>query len=509
MEKNKIEEKNKKFISTLKFRMFKGYEKIRNKTNENLIVPKLKNSNNYYRTFDKSLNNVSEDNLSFNNKNKNHPFKTKYDNLKNFNITHLSKVKKDDYDFTLNKLFFTTSDSIKNKKLKKLNKDLLVNTNYDIKYDEENIKERSRLLNNLFPDINELNKYSDIRFFSLIKNPYPNKMKLDFILNKKRYKINQNEFLYKLSHKSEDKEKIKINKNKGIKKGVTTQYFHGVDKFCINNKISETNFPFNNKKLLLELDVENITKGGEKTSQISNKERRLKMLEKNINSIKSIPEELVDDLEKEVFKYLDEEFDKNDSMNKKDLNSKMKENENKIEKKDESIENNSNKGINIYIQTNDSINTSNYINTNNFKKPNKYPINFYSTQQLKKKEHFKRDYKITFEEREKMLKKEKEDKKVHKYKSGLILDNKKDLKRKKPLNNVIAYKKQCKMRDILIGNKLKNEYDEIDTKRILRGLKPWVFINADDKKRINLDTLKQKFNEDIKELHFFKFQNSN
>ena len=149
MEKNKIEEKNKKFISTLIFRMFKGYEKIRNKTNENLIVPKLKNSNNYYRTFDKSLNNVSEDNLSFNNKNKNHPFKTKYDNLKNFNITHLSKVKKDDYDFTLNKLFFTTSDSIKNKKSKKRNKDLLVNTNSNINYDEGNIKEKSRLLNNL------------------------------------------------------------------------------------------------------------------------------------------------------------------------------------------------------------------------------------------------------------------------------------------------------------------------------------------------------------------------
>ena len=43
----------------------------------------------------------------------------------------------------------------------------------------------------------------------------------------------------------------------------------------------------------------------------------------------------------------------------------------------------------------------------------------------------------------------------------------KDLKEKRGTNNKKAYKKQCKVRDILIMNKLKkNSYDEVDSKRI-------------------------------------------
>ena len=110
-----------------------------------------------------------------------------------------------------------------------------------------------------------------------------------------------------------------------MKKGRTNNYFHGINKFCINNKISETNFPLNYKKnkLNLELDIKNITKGGEKTSQMSSKEKRLKLLENNVNNIKSIPNELMNDLEEEVFKILDEEFEKNHSND----NNKTKEEE--------------------------------------------------------------------------------------------------------------------------------------------------------------------------------------
>ena len=142
------------------------------------------------------------------------------------------------------------------------------------------------------------------------------------------------------------------------------------------------------------------------------------------------------------------------------------------------------------------------------KRPKKYPVNFYTTQQVRKKEHFTVNSKITFEERVKMLqkkeKKEKEEKDeknlIKSFKNRLHLENLKDLKLKKIMNNREAYKKQCKIRDLLIGNKLKNTYDEIDSKRILNGLKPWVYINADEKKKIDLDKLKQKFNEDIKNI---------
>ena len=71
---------------------------------------------------------------------------------------------------------------------------------------------------------------------------------------------------------------------------------------------------------------------------------------------------------------------------------------------------------------------NNYINTNTFKRPNKYPINFYTTQQLKKKEHFPTNHKNTFDERIKKLKKEKEEKEkeeknIIKLKSKLSLEN--------------------------------------------------------------------------------------
>ena len=38
------------------------------------------------------------------------------------------------------------------------------------------------------------------------------------------------------------------------------------------------------------------------------------------------------------------------------------------------------------------------------KRPNKYPVNFYTTQQIRIKEHFSTNSKITFEERIKILK---------------------------------------------------------------------------------------------------------
>ena len=71
-----------------------------------------------------------------------------------------------------------------------------------------------------------------------------------------------------------DEEKINNNnfhKNKGVRKGTTSQFFHGVNKFCINNKISETNFyreDLDTNRLKLELNVDNLSKG-EKIPQMS------------------------------------------------------------------------------------------------------------------------------------------------------------------------------------------------------------------------------------------------
>ena len=525
MEKIINDEKQKKLSMSIKNKFLKGYQRIRNKTNTNYFIPKIKENINYYQTFDKSSNNLSEESYnSFQIHKKNSM--TNYNDLKNLKIQHLSKEKKDDYNNTLNRIFFTTSNIIKHKK-DKLREDLLINSYYNMNLDQNDIKGKNRILNKLFPDIDEMNKYSSVPFFALMKKRTPFKMKLNLGLNNKQYKIKQEEFLYKISHNNLSNDNYNFNKNKGIKKGRTTQYFHGVDKFCVNNKISETNFPLKESlkknKLNLELDIENITKGGERTSQMSNKEKKIKMLENNVNNIKSIPNDLVNDLEDEVFKMLDEEFDKNYNTNneecqtdkreeeiKDNINSELNSKENQKEDENKIFEDKNNiNNLNIeFISNKKSItkasSNKNYFKPNILKKPNKYPVNFYTTQQVRNKEHFSTNSKITFEERIKMLKKkeqkEKEEKNLFKMKNGLNLENTKDLKLKRGLNIRAAYKKQCRIRDILIGNKLKSTYDPIDTKRILNGLKPWIYIRSDEKKEVNLDNLKQKLNEDIKNI---------
>lgn len=514
---------NKKSSSSIKNKLLKGYSNVMNKTNINYSIPQIKYYNNFCQTSDKSTSNLNEESYNSFQINKKHS-KTNYIPLKNLKIQHLSREKKDDYNNILNKLFHTTSSLIKHKKYK-LENALQINSYYNMNLNEDDSNRKSIILNKLFPDSEELTKYSDVPFFSLTKKRTPFKKKINAGIINKKYKIKQEEFLYKISH-NDSNEKFSFNKNKGIKKGTTIPYFHGVDRFCINNKISKTNFPLKESikrnKFNLELDVENISKGGEKTSQMSNKEKRLKMIENNVNNIKSIPSELVNDLEDEVFKLLDEEFDKNYNTNneecqtdknkeevKDNLDTELKNKKNKKEDENKNVEEKDNiNNLHIEFISNKTKNIknfdNNYINPNIMKRPNKYPVNFYTTQQIRIKEHFSTNSKITFEERIKMLKKqeqkEKEKKNLFKFKNGLSLENVKDMKLKRGLDNKVAYKKQCKRRDILIGNKLKSTYDEVDTKRILNGLKPWIYIRADEKKQINLDNLKQKLNEDIKDI---------
>ena len=514
------EEKNKIFNSTIKSKLIKGYQKLRNETNNNYFMPKEKENINYFQTFEKSSNNLNDESYNSFQDNK-RQVKINYFNLKNLKIEPLSKVKKDDYNHTLNKLFFTTSNLIKHKKEKgKFKKNSLINSYYNLNTNDD-INEKNKIINKLFPDINEINKFSNLPFFSFTKRrtPYENK----FNLGNNKYKIRKEEFLYKISHEDNSKEKYILNKNRGIKKGTTTQYFHGVDKFCINNKITKNNYPLSEtikkRKLNLELDIENITKGGEKTSQLSNKEKRLKILKNNIKNIKSLPNQLFNGLEEDVFKFLDEEFDKNHNNekedNKDDKEIKKEEENNKDENDKDKAEKDTmteNKyyinNLNINLLQDNSANTNvpeknDYINPTSFKKLFKYPINFYTTQQIKKKEHFPINSKITFEERIKMLKKEKEKEEEENFKKinyRLPLENRHDLKEKRKLSNKYKYKKLSKIRDILIGNKLKKTYDEVDTKRILNGLKPWVLIKADEKKEIDINVLKRQLNEDIKNI---------
>ena len=438
MEKSRDEEKNKKFTSTIKNKMFKGYEKVRNKIHNNFVQ-----TDNFQRfSYDNEkipnfINNLDkENNYSYEKKNFKSQFKrNNLEKMNNISIQHLSKIKKDDYNNILNKLFFTTTNIFNQKLFKYKRPKINLENNNNITVTSYDIKEKKELLNKLFPDITEINQYSNLPFFSLIKVRSPYKMKLNLNSKKEiKKKFPQEEFLYKISHNNNDEEKINYNfiKNKSVKKGITKKYFHGVDKYCINNKISENNFitkeNLNKKKFKLELDINNLTKG-EKIPQISTKEKHIRILEKNLKNIKTIPNQLMNDLEDDIFNFIDNEFD---SINEESKNYKKEEYKNAINIEQANDNDTNCINLNKQFNTNNINNTSisdknlqtsidylnysknksyfNNTNNNNFKstvlkKPNKYPINFYSTQQLKIKEHFNKTHKNTFDERNKKFKK--------------------------------------------------------------------------------------------------------
>ena len=505
MEKSKKEDKNKKFISTIKNKMFKGYEKVRNKFYNNLddinddfqrfSYDKENYSNYILNDLDKKYS-YSNEKLIMKNKSSR---KNNFNSLNNINIQHLSKIKKDDYNNILKKLFFTTSNII-NKKYTKPNLNIK-NFNYNIRESINDIKEKKKILNKLFPDIDEINKYSNLPFFSLIKVRSPYKLKLNSNNKKEiKKKFPQEEFLYKISHNNNDEDEK------------------------INNKISETNFikeeDINKKNEKLELEIANLTKGGEKTPQLSTKEKHIKILEKNLKNLKFIPNQIINDLEDDVFKFIDEEFD--------NINNTTEYSKNNIKKEDKSKNNINNKenssniinlntqfkfnktstidNKNFHSTSNDFQNNKNksyYNNSNNFnftgfKKPQQYPINFYSTQQIKIKEHFNDTYKNTFDERKKKMEKGNKSERTSKKRiGGKIIENIhiNNLHRKKKITSKCAFKKECKIRDVIIGNKLKCEFNHEDIKRILNGLTPYADIKIEDKEIMNnLDIIKDNIN---------------
>jgi len=140
------------------------------------------------------------------------------------------------------------------------------------------------------------------------------------------------------------------------------------------------------------------------------------------NLIKIIILKLKKNKKKEEKNNLDSET--NNKENKKDEINQIGDNKNNIN------------NFNIEFMTNKKINNknvyddNNYINPNIMKRQRKYPVNFYTTQQIRKKEHFTVDSKITFEERLKTLQKkeqkEKEEKNLYLLKNGLHFENFKD-----------------------------------------------------------------------------------
>ena len=504
---------NKKFTSSIKRRMFRGYQKIQNKSQENvynsgpfmtiktnLNVPKYPfinqqqptNSSISFKDFDLSEKSIKNKQLH--------------------NNIHLKNNKNKNED--LGKLLYTTSLFTKNLSSPKMhNKHInlnIRNNNYKKSIDKllfVNPKtggDHEEILSKLFPEREEINKYSYLPFVSLVKsrNPY-NKIQFGVANNFNKDSSAQEDFLFKISHSKKENKKMEnnFNKNKGIKKGAVFNFSH--QKNFEDQSLNEKNLK-NKTRVKLQLDINNLSKG-EKTAQISTTEKHILAIENNLREIKLIPNELFKNLENDVFKFIDEDFNESKNL-------KTEKNENDIDKNDNSK--NSSKQVDNIISLNDQVKFSNTFLTENknytkyceelFRKtskpPLKYPINFYPTQQIKKKEHFNINHKNTFEERRKKLKENKTN--YGNNYSKLSSDNSKFLntfqglkknisttfdnenQKKVLLTNALAFDKENKIRDVIIGRQLKCEFSPVDIKRVLNGLKPWVDCNLDKEEKV-------------------------
>ena len=524
---------NKKFTTSLKSRLFRGYQKLQDKLQENA------NNKSPYVTIKTSINDqkypIINQQKSINSSTS---FKDSGVNVKFINELNNNNIHQENYknkNVELGKFLYSTNIFYKNKSAPKIhNKRFKLNnhnkntkTTFD-KYLFINPKignDHEKILNELFPEREEVNKYSYLPFVSLVRsrNPY-NKMQFGVANNFNQEFSIQDDFLFKISHTKKENKKIEnnFNRNKGIKRGAVFNFSHQKN-YQTQNRFEKN---INNKKnLRLELDIDNLSKGGEKTSQLSNAEKRIQALENNLKEIKSIPNELFKNLENDVFRFIDDDF--NESKN---LKSEKAENEIDNEKNDKNnMSKISSKQAENIISLSDQVKFNNTFITDNknyikyyedifrntTKPLQKYPINFYSTQQLKKKEHFNNNHKNTFEERLKKLNENNGNKKnnskisnnkskffstFQEQRNNLSINYDSEIQRKKIITNALAFKKESKIRDVVLGRQLKCEFSPVDVKRILNGLKPWVDCNLDkEEKVINKDDNVFKDNNIIKE----------
>ena len=524
---------NKKFTTSLKSRLFRGYQKLQDKLQENT------NNKSPYVTIKTSINDQKYPLINQQKSiNSSTSFKDSGVNVKFINELNNNNIHQENYknkNVELGKFLYSTNIFYKNKSAPKIhNKRFKLNnhnkntkTTFD-KYLFINPKignDHEKILNELFPEREEVNKYSYLPFVSLVRsrNPY-NKMQFGVANNFNQEFSVQDDFLFKISHTKKENKKIEnnFNRNKGIKRGAVFNFSHQKNYQTQNRYEKNIN---NKKNIRLELDIDNLSKGGEKTSQLSNAEKRIQALENNLKEIKSIPNELFKNLENDVFRFIDDDF--NESKN---LKSEKAENENDNEKNDKNnMSKISSKQAENIISLSDQVKFNNTFITDNknyikyyedifrntTKPLQKYPINFYSTQQLKKKEHFSNNHKNTFEERLKKLNENNGNKKnnskisnnkskffstFQEQRNNLSINYDSEIQRKKIITNALAFKKESKIRDVVLGRQLKCEFSPVDIKRILNGLKPWVDCNLDkEEKVINKDDNVFKDNNIIKE----------
>ena len=454
----KKQEENKIMTSNIKARMFRGYNQIIKNKKKERKLEKLKN-------LELNLNDLIFVLRSKTKSNKEYfPFEIDYDySYRNKYSNKIDDIKADDLKIE------NLSKNYNKRKLKSKNMFLTQTKNKtectNTELDAIELENKKSTFKKLFPDQNEIYKYSELPFFSLTKNPnnfgYVGntmvKLKIDDDI------FSQEDFLYRLSHKRENPEKYNLNnfnKNKEVIKGNVLVNIN--DRDNKNNK--------DKKNIKLTMDIENMNNN--KTAYLDSKEKRYKILEKEIEPLKNVIS---------LFKDFATEIEKEDNI---DIEKTKSEKTTPID----NSKNNSN-----IIKKESSVNITN--NENNieliasrtaysphiFKKPKLYPINHYALNQvIIKEKRYERMHKMGLEDfqRKINLKNEKENVIKNIYKKKYIMDEyeKEYFKRlftKEKISVRDAYLRKCRINDIILVSKLKCEFSPRDVKRVLNGIKPW------------------------------------
>ena len=443
-------EENKMMVNNIKAKMFRGYHQvIKNKKKERKLE-KLKseelNLKNLIYLF-KSKRKSNKEYL---------PFEIDYDfSYKNKYTNKLDDIQTDDLQIInltkknkSNKNMFLTQTKSKN---------VSTNTNPNNNIiDKENKK---HIFEKLFPDKKEVYKYSELPFFSLTKNPNNFGYNSNEIINLKENddKFDRDDFLYKLSHNRDNSEKYitnNFNKNKGVKKGMTIMTW--------NN-----NYKIDKKKENLMLDVENLNNN--KHVYLTSKEKRYKILEKEIEPLKNIIT-FLKDFETEI--------------EKDEIKPEGNPDQNKLEKKtqinDADINNQKKEDMVITNNELEEVASRTAYNPHPFKKPKIYPVNYYNSKQLTYKEkRFEDKHRIGVEEFQKKINLKTNDNTLQKlYKKKYVMDEYekqlfKKLISKSKISLKEGYLRNCRINDIILVSKLKCEFSPKDVKRVVNGIKPW------------------------------------
>jgi len=450
--RNKKNKKNKK-LSPLTPRV-KGNTKLNNRTYENGFVVKIKTNKeilpfefDYQEVYkNKYLKNYINNTIDLN-------------DIQVINFSKKKKKKKSLLTKGSQQLFLTEKKNfVKNKDIS----------------DEAN---KERTLNLIFPYKDEIKKFSNLPFFSLTKNQFNEQTDINKYSSrngsKNRIKniedVLQEDFLFKISHQKDDELNNANNnfiKNKGLKKGVT---------FDVNENISNSK-----KDLKLKIDIQNLNNN--KTTYLSSKEKRYKIIEKEVEPFKNIVS---------LFKDFETKFLSDDDKNNNNNNTNKEENKNEENK-------NKNSKTNDLNKDNDEVKTKiisgrNFYGlydpcrtTYNWKKPRVYPLNYYSFKQLKRKETKYEDvHKLAFEQFQKKINLKEDEHKAKTSRNNLNEFEKayfEKLYTKKEITNKMIFNRECRIRDIILTNKLKCEFSPSDIKRVLNGQKTWNECQRCDKK---------------------------